>query len=93
MVLQKQDGSIRPILCGEIYRRSFTNLGVNTTSFHHEEFQLFTSTYDNFIQTVGIRDGSSQRDFSLLKFYLFVFHYSNIETFCFTVPLTLDLPL
>ncbi len=59
MVLQKQDGGIHPILCGEIWRRCFASLTVNVTPIHNEEAKLFTSSYDNFIQTAGIRDGSS----------------------------------
>jgi selenocysteine lyase/cysteine desulfurase len=31
MALQKQDGGMRPILCGEIWRRCFASLTVNTT--------------------------------------------------------------
>ncbi len=59
MALQKQDGSIRPILCGEIWRRCFASLAVNATPVRKETVKFFTSTYDNFIQTAGIRDGAS----------------------------------
>jgi hypothetical protein len=59
MALQKQDGGIRPILCGEIWRRCFASLAVNATPVRNEAAKLFTSTYDNFIQTAGIRDGVS----------------------------------
>ena len=59
MALQTQNGDIRPILCGEIWHRCFANLTVNATPVHNEEAKLFTSTYDNFIQTVDIRDGAS----------------------------------
>ena len=31
MALQKPDGGIRPILCGEIWRRCFASLAVNAT--------------------------------------------------------------
>jgi hypothetical protein len=31
MALQKQDGGIRRILCGEIWRRGFASLAVNAT--------------------------------------------------------------
>jgi hypothetical protein len=58
MVLQKQDGGIRPILCGEIWRRCFASLAVNSTPVRNEAAGLFTSTYDNFIQTAGIRDSN-----------------------------------
>jgi hypothetical protein len=50
---------VRPILCGEIWRRCFAGLAVNATPIRNEEAKLFTSTYDNFIQTAGIRDGAS----------------------------------
>jgi len=59
MALQKQDGGICPILCGEIWRRSFASLALNATPVRNEAAKLFTSTYDNFIQTAGIRDGAS----------------------------------
>jgi hypothetical protein len=57
--LQRQDGDIHPILCGEICRRCFSSLAVNATPVHNEDTKLFTSTYDIFIQTTGIRDGVS----------------------------------
>ena len=59
MTLQKQDENIRPIHSGEIWSHCFVNLTVNVTSVHNEEVKLFSSTYDNFIQTTGIRDGVS----------------------------------
>ncbi len=59
MVLEKQDGGIRPILCGEIWCRCFASLAVNTTPILNEVAKFFTSTYDNFIQTAGIRDDAS----------------------------------
>ena len=59
MALQKQDGGIRPILCGEIWRRYFASLAVNATPVCREAAKLFTSTFDYFIQTAGIRDGAS----------------------------------
>jgi hypothetical protein len=57
--MQKQDGGIHPILCGEIWRRCFASLAVNATPIRNEAAKFFTSTYDNFIQTAGIRDGAS----------------------------------
>jgi hypothetical protein len=39
--------------------RCFASLAVNTTSVRNEAAKPFTSTYDNFIQTAGIRDGAS----------------------------------
>jgi hypothetical protein len=59
MDLEKQDGIIRPILCGEIWCRCVASLSVNTTSIRNETATFFTSTCGNFIQTVGIRDCAS----------------------------------
>ena len=59
MGLQQQDGGIHPILCEEIWRRYFTSLTVNVTPVHNETSTFFSSTYDNLIQTSGIRDGVS----------------------------------
>ena len=58
MAAQKQDGGIRPILCGEIWRRCFASLAVNATPVRNEAAHFFTFTCDNFIQTAGIRDAS-----------------------------------
>ena len=41
MDLQKQDGGIRPILCGEIWCRYFVSLTVNATSVRNESATLF----------------------------------------------------
>ena len=59
MALRKHDGSLRAILCAEIWRRCFASLAVNATPVRNEAAKLFTSTYANFIQTTGIRDGAS----------------------------------
>jgi hypothetical protein len=59
MVLQKPDGGIRPILCDEVWRRCFASLAVNSTPIRNETSKLFTSSYENFIQTTGIRDVAS----------------------------------
>ncbi len=59
MSLQKPDGGIHPILCGEVWRHCFASLPVNVTPILNESAKLFTSSYDNFIQTAGIRDGAS----------------------------------
>ncbi len=59
MDLQKPDGGICPILCGEVWRHCFASLTVNDTPIRNESAKLFTSSYDNFIQTAGIRDGTS----------------------------------
>jgi hypothetical protein len=37
MALQKPDGGIRPILCGEVWRFCFAILEVNTTPIRNEE--------------------------------------------------------
>ena len=44
-------------------------LAVNTTPIHNETAKLFTSSYDNFIQTAGIRDGVSHCAKILTCFY------------------------
>ena len=69
MALQKQDGGIHPILCGEICRRYFASLTVNSAPVRNEVVKIFTSTYDNFIQTAGIRDGVSHCAKILSTFY------------------------
>jgi hypothetical protein len=69
MALQKPDGGIRPILCGEVWRRCFASLAVNATPIRNEAAKLFTSSYDNFIQTAGIRDGASHCAKILSVFY------------------------
>jgi hypothetical protein len=69
MTLEKQDGDIRPILRGEICRRYITRLVVNVTTICNETAKFFTSTYDNFIQTAGIRDGVSYCSKILSVFY------------------------
>jgi hypothetical protein len=67
--LQKQDGGIRPILCGEIWRRCLASRAVNATPVRNEAAKLCTSTYDNFIETAGIRDGASHCAKILSVFY------------------------
>jgi hypothetical protein len=69
MALQKPDGGIRPILCGEVWRRCFASLAVNATPIRIEAAKLFTSSCDNFIQTAGIRDGASHCAKILSVFY------------------------
>jgi hypothetical protein len=60
MPLQKQDGGLYPSPhpLGEIWGRCFANLPANATPVRNESAKIFTSTYDNFIQT-AIRDGAS----------------------------------
>ncbi len=69
MAFQKPDGDIRPILCGEVWRRCFSSLAVNTTPIHNEVAKLFNSSYENFIQTTGIRDDDSHCTKILTCFY------------------------
>ena len=54
--------SIHPILCGETWHRchGFASLAVN--SVRGDAAKIFTSTYENFIQTAGIPDGASHCD-------------------------------
>ena len=44
MALQKPDGGIRPILCGEVWRRYFASLAINATPIRNEAAKLFTSS-------------------------------------------------
>jgi hypothetical protein len=46
-----------------------TTKTVNDTPIHNEEAKLFTSSYENFIQTTGIRDGASHCAKILTCFY------------------------
>ena len=57
------------MLCGEIWRRCFASLAVNATPVRNEAAKLFTSTYDNFIQTAGSRDGTAHCAKILSVFY------------------------
>ncbi len=50
-------GGIRPILCGDAWRRCFASLAANATQ--GSVANIFTSTYDNFIQFAGLKDGAS----------------------------------
>jgi hypothetical protein len=56
---------------GEIWRRCFTSLTVNVKAFRHQSAKVFTSTYDTFIQTAGIRDGASHCD-TILSVFLII---------------------
>jgi hypothetical protein len=68
MVFQKPDGVIHHILCGEVWRCCFPSLTVNVTPIRNEVV-LFTSSYENFIQTGGIRDDTSHCAKILTCFY------------------------
>jgi hypothetical protein len=69
MALQQQDTDTRPILYGKIWRRCFASLAVNATPIRNEAAKLFTSSYEKFIQTAGIRDGASHCAKILSVFY------------------------
>ena len=63
MTLQKQEGGIDPILCGEIWCRCFTSLVVNTTVVRNETAKFFTSmhsTYGNFGGITGFKQQVSE---------------------------------
>ena len=47
----------------------FSSLAIDDTPIRNEEAKLFTSSYDNFIQTAGIRDGASHCAKVLSVFY------------------------
>ncbi len=55
--LQKQDGGIHPILCGEIWPRCFASLAVYVTSVRNESVKLFHLLMITLFS--GIRDGTS----------------------------------
>ena len=53
----KDGGDVRPIICGESWRRCFASLAANAVRGHIS--RIFTSTYENFLQTAGLQDGAS----------------------------------
>ena len=57
LALQKPGGGLRPILCGESWRRCFASLAAHAV--RAPVSNIFTSTYNNFMQTAGLRDGAS----------------------------------
>jgi hypothetical protein len=60
MALQKQDGGLGRILCGEIWRRCFASLAVTMMRRLSAMRRLsLLLLMDNFIQAAGIRDGAS----------------------------------
>jgi hypothetical protein len=72
MILQKQDGDIHSVpLFTSLTMNShcFASLTMKVTTVRSEATKLFTSTYDNFIETEGIRDGVSHCAKILLVFY------------------------
>ena len=63
---------ILPYLTGSFHQSFIEDCTVglvNVTSVRNEETKLFTSTYDNFIQTAGIRDGVSHCEKILSVFH------------------------
>ena len=50
-------GGIHPILCGDAWRWCFASLAANAAQ--GSVANIFTSTYDNFIQFAGLKDGPS----------------------------------
>jgi hypothetical protein len=50
-------GGLRPIICGESWRRCLANLAA--ASVRGPISKIFTSTYENFLQTAGLQDGVS----------------------------------
>ena len=69
MALQKQGGGLGSILCGEIWRRCFACLALLPSPVRYQAAKIFTSAYDIFIQTAGIRDGASHCAKILYGFY------------------------
>ncbi len=60
LALQKSQAAgegLRSILCGETWRRCFASLAADAV--RNDAAEIFTSTYEIFIQTAGIRDGAS----------------------------------
>jgi hypothetical protein len=61
--------SPHPLRSDKAPYRCFASLAVNATPVRNEAAELFTSTYDNFIQAAGIRDGASHSAKILSVFY------------------------
>ena len=55
--LAKDSGGIRPIICGESWRRCFASLAANDV--RGPISRIFTSPYDQKLQTAGLQDGAS----------------------------------
>jgi hypothetical protein len=50
-------GGLRPIICGESWRRCLANLAA--AAVRGPISKIFTSTYENFLQTAGLQNGAS----------------------------------
>ena len=50
-------GGLRPIICGESWRRCLANLAA--AAVRGPISKIFTSTYENFLQTAGLQDVAS----------------------------------
>ena len=53
----KDGGGIRPIICGESWRRCFASLAANAV--RGPISRIFTYTYEKNLQTAGLQDGAS----------------------------------
>jgi hypothetical protein len=60
-------GGLRPIICGESWRRCLANLAA--AAVRGPISKIFTSTYENFLQTAGLQDGASHCDKILSAMY------------------------
>ena len=52
----KDGGGIRPIICGESWRRCFASLAADAV--RGPISRIFTSTYEKILQTAGLQDGA-----------------------------------
>jgi hypothetical protein len=50
-------GGLQPIICGERWRRCLAKLAA--AAVRGPISKIFTSTYENFLQTAGLQDGAS----------------------------------
>ena len=55
--LQKLDGGLRPILCGDMWRRCLASLAAQAC--RKPLARQYLTSFDNFIQCAGIKDGPS----------------------------------
>jgi hypothetical protein len=63
----KDGGGVRPIICGESWRRYFASLAANAV--RGPISRIFTSTYENNLHTAGLQDGASHCDKILSAMY------------------------
>ena len=55
--LQRLDGGLRPILCGDLWRRCLASLAAQAC--RKPLARQYLTSFDNFIQCAGIKDGPS----------------------------------